>query len=156
MPLRVTPFGAFDKPAFRGTMAKKTKMASSTARKGGNPPKHTQFRKGISGNPRGRPKGSKNLSTYLMEAARDQVTATVGGRTRRISKLQATTMQLATKAAGGDQAAIGRFLDWIDEIETRAANVKPSQYPISEPDIEVIRAIYERMKQCDPEKKHED
>jgi len=81
-------------------MAKKRKMARGTAQKGGNPPKHTQFRKGTSGNPRGRPKGSKNLSTYLMEAARDHITATVGGRTRTISKLQATTMQLATKAAG--------------------------------------------------------
>jgi hypothetical protein len=132
-------------------MAKKRKMGRRTAQKGGNPPKHTQFRKGTSGNPRGRPKGSKNLSTYLMEAARDQVTATVGGRTRTISKLQATTMQLATKAADGDQAAIGRFLDWVDEIETRAASVKPTQFPLSAPDIEVIRAAYERMKQCDPE-----
>ena len=137
-------------------MARKRKTVKGTARKGGNPPKHTQFRKGTSGNPRGRPKGSKNLSAYLMEAARDQVTATVGGRTRRISKLQATTMQLATKAAGGDQAAIGRFLDWVDEIETRAASLKPSQYPVGAPDIEVIRAVYERMKQCDPQKKHEE
>jgi Family of unknown function (DUF5681) len=136
-------------------MAKKRKMARGTAQRGGKPPKHSQFRKGTSGNPRGRPKGSKNLSTYLMEAARDQVTATVGGRTRTISKLQATTMQLATKAAGGDQAAIGKFLDWIDEIETRAASVKPSQFPIDAPDIEVIQAVYERMKQCDPEKPEE-
>jgi hypothetical protein len=136
-------------------MAKRRKMARGTAQKGGTPPKHTQFRKGTSGNPRGRPKGSKNLSTYLMEAARDQVTATVGGRTRTISKLQATTMQLATKAAGGDQAAIGRFLDWIDEIETRAASVKPTQFPLSAPDIEVIQAAYERMKQCHPEKPEE-
>ena len=52
------------------------------AQKGGNPPKHTQFRKGTSGNPRGRPKGSKNLATYLMEAARDQVSATVVGGLR--------------------------------------------------------------------------
>ncbi len=137
-------------------MARRRKTVKGTVRKGGNPPQHTQFRKGTSGNPRGRPKGSKNLSTYLMEAARDQVTARVGGRTRTISKLQATTMQLATKAAGGDQAAIGRFLDWIDEIETRAACVKPTQFPITAPDIEVIRAVYERMKQCDPEKKREE
>ena len=53
-------------------MAKKRKVARGTAQRGGNPPKHTQFRKGTSGNPRGRPKGSKNLSTYLMEAARNQ------------------------------------------------------------------------------------
>ena len=135
-------------------MAKKRKKVSSTAQKvgRGNPPKHTQFRKGTTGNPKGRPKGSKNLSTYLMEAARDQVSATVGGKTRKISKIQATAMQLATKAAGGDQAAIGKFLDWMDAIETRAAAVKPSQFPLSAPDIEVLRAAYERMKQCETEK----
>ena len=84
-----------------------------------------------------------------MEAARDHVTATVGGKTRKISKIQATTMQLATKAAGGDHAAMGKLLDWIDEIETRDAAVKPSQFPLSEPDLEVLRATYERMKQCE-------
>ena len=137
-------------------MVKKAKSMQSTRRKGagqkvgrGNPPQHTQFRKGISGNPKGRPKGSKNLSTLIMEAARDHVTATVGGRTRKISKIQATTMQLATKAAGGDHAAMGKLLDWIDEIESRDAAVKPSQFPLSEADLEVLRATYERMKQCE-------
>ena len=77
-----------------------------------------------------------------MEAARDQVSATVGGRTRKISKIQATAMQLATKAASGDQAAMGKFLDWVDEVETRDAAVKPSQFPLSAPDIEVLRAAY--------------
>ena len=118
----------------------------------GNPPKHTRFRKGISGNPKGRPKGSKNLSTYLLEAARDQVSVTVGGKRRKITKIQATAMQLATKAASGDQAAINKFLDWMDEIESRAAAAKPSQFPLSEPDLEVLRAVHERMKQCNPEK----
>jgi Family of unknown function (DUF5681) len=117
-----------------------------------SPPKHTQFQPGKSGNPGGRPKGSKNLSTLMMEAGRDPVSATIGGKTRKISKIQATTMQLATKAAGGDHAAMGRFLDWIDEIETRAAAVKPAQFPLSAPDLEVLRAIHDRMKQCEPEK----
>jgi hypothetical protein len=135
-------------------MTKNRKRVSGTEQTvgRGKPPKHTQFRKGTTGNPKGRPKGSKNLSTYIMEAARDHVTATVGGRIRKISKIQATAMQLATKAAGGDHAAMGKFLDWIDEIETRAATVKPTQFPISAPDIEVLRAAYERMKQCDTEK----
>jgi hypothetical protein len=65
-------------------MVKKRNRISAAAEKvgRGNPPKHTQFRKGTTGNPNGRPKGSKNLSTYIMEAARDHVTATVGGRKR--------------------------------------------------------------------------
>jgi hypothetical protein len=118
----------------------------------GNPPKEMRFRKGISGNPKGRPKGSKNLSTYILEAARDRVSATVGGKVRKITKIQATAMQLATKAAGGDQTAINKFLDWMDEIESRTAAARPSQFPLSEPDIEVLRAVYERMKQCKIEK----
>ena len=140
-------------------MPRKAKRMQSSKRKSAgkkgarsSPPKHTQFQPGKSGNPDGRPKGSKNLSTLMMEAARDQVSATIGGKTRKISKIQATTVQLATKAAGGDHAAMGRFLDWIDEIETRAAAVKPAQFPLSAPDLEVLRAIYDRMKQCEPEK----
>jgi hypothetical protein len=74
------------------------------------------------------------------------------GRARKISTLQSTTLQLAIKAAGGNQAAMGKFLDWIDEIETRATAVKPTQFPLSAPDVEVLRAAYERMKQCDTEK----
>jgi hypothetical protein len=122
---------------------------SSTSKVGrGNPPRHTQFKKGVSGNKKGRPKGSKNLSTLLMEAARDQVTATIDGKRRKISKLQATAMQLATKAAGGDQASIARFLDWIDEIEKRAATAKPPEFPFSEADLQVLRTVCQRMKLC--------
>jgi hypothetical protein len=85
-----------------------------------------------------------------MDAARDPVTATVGGKQRQISKIQATAMQLATKAAGGDQAAIVKFLTWIDEIERRAAAAKPAEFPFSEADLEVLYAIHERMTLCTP------
>ena len=133
--------------------AKQKNVNSAEQRVGrGYPPKHTQFSKGTSGNPKGRPKGSKNLSTYILEAARHHVTAMVDGRNRKISKIQATAMQLATKAARGDQAAINKFLDWIDEVETRAAAGRPTQFPLSAPDIEVLRAAYERMTQCNKEK----
>jgi hypothetical protein len=87
-----------------------------------------------------------------MEAANAEVTATIDGKPRRISKLQATAMQLATKASKGDQSSINKFLDWVDEIETRAAAARPSQFPLEERDVEVLRAAYERMKQCDPDK----
>ena len=132
-------------------MAKKRKKGSGSGQKVGRgyPPKHTQFQKGQSGNKKGRPKGSKNLSTYIMEAARDHVTATVGGRTRKISKIQATAMQLATKAASGHPASISEFLDWVDEIESRDAAARPTQFSLSPPDVVVLRETYERMKECD-------
>jgi uncharacterized protein DUF5681 len=86
-----------------------------------------------------------------MEAARHPVVATIAGKTRKISTIQATTMQLAAKAANGDRTAMREFLEWFDEIEARAAASKPSQFPLSEPDLEVLRAAHERMKQCKQE-----
>lgn len=113
----------------------------------GRPPLHTRFKKGDKRPRPGRPKGSKNLSTYIAEAARHQVMATIDGKQRRISKVQATTMQLATKAAAGDPKAMLQFLDWVDEIETRAAAARPTEYPLSEADMEVIKAVHSRFSQ---------
>jgi hypothetical protein len=85
-----------------------------------------------------------------MEAGRDQVIATIGGKQCKISKAQATVMQLATKAAGGDQASMGRFLNWYDDFERRADAAKPAEFPFSEADREILRAIHERMRLCIP------
>jgi hypothetical protein len=59
-------------------------------------------------------------------------------------------MQLATQAAAGNQRAIAKFLDWIDAVESREAAKTPSQFPLSAADLEVLHAVYERMKQCEP------
>ena len=118
----------------------------------GKPPRSHRFKKGVSGNPGGRPKGSKNLSTIIMDVARQQVNATVGGKTRKLSTVQATAMQLAGKAAGGDQRAMNAFLDWIDQIEARAAAATPATFPLTAPDVEVLRAMYDRMIKSTPNK----
>ncbi len=137
----------------KSTIAKSARKAAKVGK--GKPPEHTRFAKGSSGNRRGRPKGSKNLSTIIMDAANTQVMATIDGKQRKITKVVAAAMQLATKAAGGDKQSMGRFLDWIDEIEARAAAAKPVQFPFSALDLEVLRETYERMKQCTPVQKTE-
>lgn len=40
----------------------------------GKPPKHTRFKPGQSGNPKGRPKGSQNVKTVLNKVGRESVT----------------------------------------------------------------------------------
>lgn len=146
--------GVFRKPAERlqePTAGRSALRDNDYAVGRARPPKHTQFKKGESGNKGGRPKGSKNLSTLIMEAAHGQVTATIDGKKRKISKVQATTMQLATKAAAGDPKAMLKFLDWIDEVETRAAAARPSQYPLSDADMAVIKAVHDRLWQYSPD-----
>ena len=69
----------------------------------GKPPLHTRFRKGQSGNPKGRAKGTKNFATIFMKAMRQSVTITENGKRRKISKLDAAVTQLANDAARGGQ-----------------------------------------------------
>lgn len=52
----------------------------------GRPPVATRFKSGQSGNPKGRPKASKNLSTLACEQLHARVPAREGGRERRMSK----------------------------------------------------------------------
>jgi|688.fasta_scaffold351124_2 hypothetical protein len=69
------------------------------------PPKDHQFKKGQSGNPKGRPKGSKNLKTILAEELDREVTVTQNGVPRKISKMRLAARQQADKAAKGDSKA---------------------------------------------------
>ena len=70
-----------------------------------NPPKETRFKKGASGNPKGRPKGSKNLATSFFELGREKITVTVGGRRVTMPVSEAIFRQTYNNAASGDRLA---------------------------------------------------
>ncbi len=55
----------------------------------GRPPKSTQWRKGHSGNPAGRPKGALGMRTVMQDWAKGRMTVRRDGKRRRISNLQA-------------------------------------------------------------------
>jgi hypothetical protein len=85
----------------------------------GKPPRHTQFAKGQSGNPRGRPSGSKNLATLLNEALNEIVIVRENGGRKRISKRRAAFTQLVNEAAKGNWRALKLLVDILHDIERR-------------------------------------
>ena len=76
----------------------------------GRPPKASQFKKGQSGNLRGRPRGRRNLATDLAAELGEHVTVREDGRPRRVSKQRALIKSLMAKALGGDVRAVTAFL----------------------------------------------
>lgn len=50
----------------------------------GKPPKNCQFTKGKSGNPKGRPKGSKNLASIVLRESRQRVRVNGPGGSRTV------------------------------------------------------------------------
>ncbi len=67
----------------------------------GKPPKEHQFQPGQSGNPNGRPKGSKNVHQVLSKILNEQVTVTDAGKKMVVEKLEAAMRALVNKSFEG-------------------------------------------------------
>ena len=69
------------------------------------PPRETQFRVGSSGNPKGRPKGSKNFESKVVAMFDRKIVIQEKGRPRRITMADAILMKLTAQAIAGDMSA---------------------------------------------------
>jgi uncharacterized protein DUF5681 len=119
----------------------------------GRPPASTRFQKGISGNPRGRPKGSLNVATVFLKTLREKVVINEHGQRKTVTKLEAAFKQLVNKAAGGDLRAIGQLRDLARESEEKQNTTANTQQAsvVDELDQEVMRGILQRFQQEDGE-----
>src|SRR5271167_5253740 len=111
------------------------------------PPRHAGFQKGRSGNPKGRPKGSKNLATLLSQALVEKFRLTEDGRRRRITKRELVIKQLVNKSASADLRAIKQLIDIVERVEGRggASPTPPPSPAFSAADEEVITELKKRM-----------
>jgi len=107
------------------------------------PPKTKQFKKGKSGNPGGRPKGSKNKKDFhpisttsfefmkmIVDMGEVEISVKKEGQVLSLSQMEALVMQLYNKAMKGDLAAAKilleytkRSMDELEEAAYRAQNV---------------------------------
>ena len=109
-----------------------------------------KFPKGVSGNPDGRPKGTKNLHTIIREILDEMVPVQKGGRRKRISTKEAVVRSLIRKALTppGDRLAMINVIELLAQVEEAALKAREPEHPFTEADRQVVSEIHARMKAC--------
>src|SRR5712671_6804320 len=75
------------------------------------PPRHSRFKKGQSGNPRGRPKGSQSAARLARRILNEKIVIKENGKRRTITRREAMLKQLANKGIMGDLRSIREVLN---------------------------------------------
>ena len=78
----------------------------------GKPPKQTRFKKGRSGNPKGRPRKKPDLYGELTKVLRENVTVTIDGQSEKVTVQQALLLRLRDQALRGELWA-GKLLQKV-------------------------------------------
>jgi hypothetical protein len=112
----------------------------------GKPPRKNQFTKGHSGNPKGRPRGSKNLSTVVLRESRQPVRVNGPRGPRTVTKLVAAAMQMNNKAAQGDLRAICELFEIVARSEMQLG-ASSTREPFQEADRRVLENVCRRFEE---------
>lgn len=83
----------------------------------GRPPKHSQFRRGQSGNPKGRPKKTANLKTDLAKLMGGKIEITINGEKRKANRQEALLLSLYQRALQKDARAAKTLFDMVIKLQ---------------------------------------
>ena len=108
------------------------------------PPKHSQFKPGVSGNPKGRPKGSVNLRTRIVRQLRQTVPVTRHGRQVKMLKADLIAHQIVDAAAKGNLKA-ALWAVQVDDEASIAASTSSTGETFELPNRENLRFIANRL-----------
>lgn len=108
------------------------------------PPASGRFKPGRSGNPKGRPKGTRNFVTLLQQELQQTVTVNENGRKRKITRQQAMVKRIVANALNGDARAILLLIDILKRTGLFSAQTAEDLLP---DDYEAILDSYVRKRQ---------
>ena len=77
----------------------------------GKPPKKHQFKKGVSGNPRGRPKGKKSFTALFKKLENEKITIQINGKTEKLTIEQAILKRVMIDSVAGKSSSARLYLE---------------------------------------------
>lgn len=107
----------------------------------GKPPKHSRFKKGQSGNPKGRPKASKNVDKMLRDTLLRMVTISENGKKRKITALEAFFRQTLKGALEGDARAADKLLKLLPTLQNALEREDEEEAEAARDDRPVLAAL---------------
>ncbi len=127
-------------------MAEETKTTGDNGVGYRRPPMQHRFQKGKSGNPKGRPKGTKNLKTDLLEELGEQMRVCENGKEHRISKQRALIKSMVARAVNGNDRATAKVFDLYLRVTGIDDDAKDAGLPLTEDERAVIEKLEERLR----------
>src|SRR5262245_3484728 len=118
------------------------------------PPTSSQYQPGQSGNPRGRPKGTRNVSSLARDVLERTVNVKVKRKWRKISVRKAAYLRLADKAVAGDVKALDYLLSLESEAHPPGSDQAEAQRSAAK-DLALLQDFFDRRRASLPQREHD-
>ena len=110
------------------------------------PPRHSQFKPGVSGNPKGRRKGSVNLRTRVQRGLRKTIVVSKNGRPTRMVVAEVISNRLLESSMKGDLRSIQYVAQSDEDVPATETASQVEAGDTDLPDKDSLRLIARRIR----------
>ena len=104
----------------------------------GNPPDDHKFKPGQSGNPGGRPKGSKSWRTVIEAELATSIGLKEQGVELKVTKMETFAKRLVSDALAGNSKALGELLRQVNRYFGDVTAAETKDLPASDADVQLL------------------